>query len=148
MDVSTGKNNRWKDTSALVSVGFATTWRQKSHKYQPQEALYSFQAPNMACQFLDDRSDSDDGDDSDDSDWIQPKKKVLRRELWRIYSFKITSYLIFVNFLQSMLIVFIAINNSLNIIKFGKLSWDNKRIRGKLCWMTNPMMLVAVSNRR
>jgi hypothetical protein len=29
----------------------------------------------MACQFL------DDGDDSDDSDYMQPKKKVVRREL-------------------------------------------------------------------
>jgi hypothetical protein len=35
----------------------------------------------MVCQFLDDRSDSKDGDDSDDNDYMQPKKKVLRREM-------------------------------------------------------------------
>jgi hypothetical protein len=30
------------------------------HKYQPQEELYSFEAPGMAREFREDRSDSDD----------------------------------------------------------------------------------------
>ncbi len=83
MDVSTGKDNRRVCNNLASKVPY---------KYQPQEALYSFQAPNMACQFPDDCSDSDDGDDSDDSDYMQPKKKCcvvscdifIRKRLHRI----------------------------------------------------------------
>jgi hypothetical protein len=45
----------------LISYGCDRLTKKLPHKYQPQEALYSVEAPGMAREFRDDRSDSDDG---------------------------------------------------------------------------------------
>ena len=52
-----------------------------SYEYQPQEELYSFQAPDMAREFRDDRSDSDDGDDSSDSDYVESVRNTYRSRM-------------------------------------------------------------------
>jgi hypothetical protein len=69
-----------QSSKAIMSDSFRRVcnrlMKKVSYKYQPQEELYSFQAPDLAREFRDDRSDSDDGDDSSDSDYVDSSRRT------------------------------------------------------------------------
>jgi hypothetical protein len=74
-----------QSSKALMSASFRRVCnrlnKKLSYKYQPQEELYSYQAPEMAREFGDDRSDSDDGDDSSDSDYVDSTRNTYRSRM-------------------------------------------------------------------